>query len=199
MTGHHDVLLPKPQPQNLNWSSQAVICQQSAHSSGIIPPWVFVIPMENIKERESKGDTRDRTWEPPHLSLRQRHFLSPVMVTSIATLVSWPQQGHHLPLVLAQSLANGEHWWRLTQREKDSHWDRERDKENDGETQTNWKRKRKGGDHMRSSFCQKQTAILSSVPDIILSGLCAKNNSSQMWKKLHFHWRATNDSDREAV
>ena len=44
---------------------------------------------EREREREREvWDTRDRTWEPPHLSLRQCHFLSPVMVTSIATLVS---------------------------------------------------------------------------------------------------------------
>jgi len=123
------------------------------------------------KEREA-GDTRDGTWEPPHLSLRQCHFLSPLMVTSIATLVSWPQQGHHLPLVLAQSLANGEHWWRRTQREKDSHWDRQRKKERkrwrETDKPTNRERKRKGGDHMRSSFCRRQTANLSSVPNLFL-------------------------------
>lgn len=74
---------------------------------------VFMCVGEWEKVSEIRGR---RTWEPTHLSMRQRHFLSPSLATSIATLVSWPHQGHHLPLVLAQSLANGRHWQEPTQK-----------------------------------------------------------------------------------
>lgn len=100
------------QPQD-HYALESDACHSSRLANGAESIYV----RGRVRESERDQGVR-RTWEPTHLSRGQHHFLSPSLATSIATLVSWPHQGHHLPLVLAQSLANGRHWQEATQKEE---------------------------------------------------------------------------------